>query len=958
METRRLDDPIGGRDTLSPREREIIHFAMEGHSDKAICTQLGIHATTARTHWQRIRSKLGATNRAQAIAIATRHELGRLHRGISEKQDLLQTALHAANLSLFTYNPETDVLHVVGFTDGVDPFEMTFQSFRDALEQVHPEDRAAVVEARDRCLAEIERTVVEFRFQNSEGKWEWVRAQMCRTVDDRLDWRISGSLADVHEEVERRNALAERARQAEATFRDSDIAQVEWSLRQNQVIRANRAFEALVGYSTEELRKLPPGALFHPEDAELDRENHAALANGSLRCFRSRKRYVRGDGATIWVDVFASSLPEADGTADRAMAVLEDITEEVRSQNDLRRMTDVVHLAMESAGIAWWEILEEGGPMLIGGWICRLLGKEGPVARCAPADWLHVADPEDLPLLYSIFGEAGHRREPFEFQIWLTGRDGRRYRTQSVGRRTRDARGASRVVGITLDVTRQYLQARSLRNDVRLEQLANAVPALVYSMDLEGRYIMWNSVVTDYTGLTDEDLAAGRLIDAVHPDDREAALGTCPKYIPGLDPARARCRIADREGAYRWFDVVTVPMHDEAGAVHEWIGSATDVDALARAEVEMRRTATRNQFIGDAFPGILWIAAPNGDCLYAGGKGLERMGLGPADMLGRAFLRHVHPVDDVISVAKWEHAVQTGTPYENEQRMRTSRGEFRWMLVRAEPILDEEGRPLEFVGVAYDIHEQKLAHERQEAVQVALNQQVHASDRERNAYRKELDDLCHLIAHDLRPPLRAILAESTMLIRDPALTSQERSEALSNIDAAAHRMGDLIAQLLDYARMGRASIRPKRVDVTQLVRLSFERAIRSSARPCRLWVEDGIFALGDGELLATAISALVDNAVKFGGLAEAIVEVSCDRADGELRIRIKDNGIGFDPRYADRIFGPFERLGADAREGNGMGLAVVRRVADLHGGHAYAESEPGEGSTFVLVLPLVAEPER
>jgi light-regulated signal transduction histidine kinase (bacteriophytochrome) len=183
---------------------------------------------------------------------------------------------------------------------------------------------------------------------------------------------------------------------------------------------------------------------------------------------------------------------------------------------------------------------------------------------------------------------------------------------------------------------------------------------------------------------------------------------------------------------------------------------------------------------------------------------------------------------------------------------------------------------------------------------------------------------------------------------------------LDRVNEGAQRMNRLIEDLLAFARMARSAMASQRVDMTALVReVIAEAEAGAPDRRIRFVVPELPAATGDRALLRQVWSNLVGNAVKYtAGRAEAVIEISGEARDGERAFRVTDNGAGFDMRYADKLFGVFQRLhAADQYPGTGIGLAIVRRIVQRHGGRVWAEGELDRGATFHFTLPGAAEPD-
>lgn len=223
---------------------------------------------------------------------------------------------------------------------------------------------------------------------------------------------------------------------------------------------------------------------------------------------------------------------------------------------------------------------------------------------------------------------------------------------------------------------------------------------------------------------------------------------------------------------------------------------------------------------------------------------------------------------------------------------------------------------------------------------------------------RDLDSFAHSVSHDLRAPLRVVDGFATILMEDYAQPGKPLDELgrehVGRIIGAGARMNAMIDTLLGLSRMTSRDISRERVDLSQLAReLAAELAEANRERRVQFVIADGLSADGDRTLLRLVLQNLLGNAFKFSARAQdARVEfgVSAD-GNGVTVFHVRDNGAGFDPRFADKMFGLFQRFHS-AREfpGTGVGLATVQRIVRKHGGRVWAESQPGQGATFRFTL--------
>jgi light-regulated signal transduction histidine kinase (bacteriophytochrome) len=216
----------------------------------------------------------------------------------------------------------------------------------------------------------------------------------------------------------------------------------------------------------------------------------------------------------------------------------------------------------------------------------------------------------------------------------------------------------------------------------------------------------------------------------------------------------------------------------------------------------------------------------------------------------------------------------------------------------------------------------------------------------------ELEQFAYSVSHDLRAPLRSINGFSQILLEDYAGGFDEvGKDYLRRVRSAAERMGELIDDLLKLSRITRIEMRREEVDLAEIFRSVSEDLRRSEpGRQVEFVMPEKLLAYGDARLLTTALENLVGNAWKFTAKKpQATIEFGFDR--DACTYYVRDNGAGFDMAYADKLFGPFQRLHASSEfEGTGIGLAIVQRILHRHEGQVWAEGTPQKGATFYFTL--------
>lgn len=275
----------------------------------------------------------------------------------------------------------------------------------------------------------------------------------------------------------------------------------------------------------------------------------------------------------------------------------------------------------------------------------------------------------------------------------------------------------------------------------------------------------------------------------------------------------------------------------------------------------------------------------------------------------------------------------------------------RWVEMGGKVVAAKDGKPSRMAGIALDITDRKRHEQELRNLNESLEHRVQERTESLLEKNQELEGFTYSISHDMRAPLRSMVAHAHMVMEDfgPHIPEEAQGHLKSLADAAKH-MAQLVDDLLQYARLGKHEVRRMDFDLTELANTVVGSIVGQCEFEVQFSVEPGLTAHADRELVRMLLQNLAENACKYRREGTRI-EVRAITIDEEPVLVVRDNGIGFDMKYAQRMFRPFERLHRQSEyPGTGIGLANVKRIVDRHGGKVWAEGRPGEGASFFFTL--------
>lgn len=508
---------------------------------------------------------------------------------------------------------------------------------------------------------------------------------------------------------------------------------------------------------------------------------------------------------------------------------------------------------------------------------------------------------------------------------------------------------------------RRQAEAALRQSEERFRLLVeNIADSAIFMLDAAGRIATWNSGAERLKGYRAEEII-GQSIAVLHQSEE----GTDNKARRMLRTAALTGRYQEegwrlrKDGSRFWAHIVITPLRNEARQLYGFTKVVRDINDRKRGADALRESEARYRRLVELSPDALLMHSED-RIVFVNPAAMRLLGATcPVELIGLPLETILHPEFEELE-------------RERIRRLNDKETEFNPFLEQKILRLDGGAVEVEAASCASRFHEhpavQVILHDitgrKQAETQLCrwnleLEQRVAERTAQLEAANQELEAFSYSVSHDLRAPLRHIEGFIHILrgnLRENLNDTSQR--ALDTIAGAAQKMGRLIEELLEFSRMSRAEMRHATADLTLLVEKA-RLELRPDWEPRQVtWSIGPLPSLrGDPEMLRQVMINLLSNALKYSRTrAETRIEVASYVSGHETVVFVRDNGVGFDPQYAHKLFGVFQRLHSDRDfDGTGIGLAIVRRVIARHGGRTWAEGTLDRGATFYFALPTAQD---
>ncbi|MCA9472479.1 MAG: PAS domain S-box protein [Nitrospirales bacterium] len=740
---------------------------------------------------------------------------------------------------------------------------------------------------------------------------------------------------------------------AEARYRDliqSNLL-LMWTCRPTgECDFLNERWLAYTGKSADE--QLGYGWLeqLHPDDRErVNRTWQEAVKNGSHLMVKFRIRCH--DGSYRWFLALANPLMDDRGAIDRWVGCNIDIEEQHQAEIALQDLLQQNRHILESAGEGIWGLDLEGNATFVNQAAARMLGYQPEELIGKPMHTLvHHTKPDGSPYLqescpmYTAFteGTAQHRSDEY---LWR--KDGSHFPVSYTSSPNLDEhKRLTGAVVVFRDITEE-LEAKRMIAEKNLERtlILDNVPALVASFDrhhhyrfANKRYLKWFNITDDYLkGKHVQELLTSEVYtNIIRPKMDRALNGELTSF---------ELQIPHANGHLRWVQATYVPDRDVQGVVHGLFAMVVDIHERKQFEAQLEEVTERLQLATQSAEIGVWDWDVTRNVLTWDERMYELYGVTRNTFAGayEAWTNALHPDDHDRAHGQLQAALAGDATFNCEFRIIWPDQSIHHIRAFATVQRNQAGEAIRMIGVNWDITIEKLQEH-------TLTQYID-NLRRSNA---ELEQFAYVASHDLQEPLRKIRNFSELLaLRAKGHLPQEAEKYLKTIVDGALRMQTLVQDLLAYSRVARGALKVESVDLRDVLKTVLENLDQ------RIIEAKGTITVGTLPVVVAnrtqmeqLFQNLIGNGVKYRTDAPPVIGVSAERKLTHWLFSVRDNGIGIDPQYVERIFVIFQRLHTKQEyTGTGIGLAICKKIVELHGGDIWVESTPHQGSTFFFTLP-------
>lgn len=739
----------------------------------------------------------------------------------------------------------------------------------------------------------------------------------------------------------------------------------DWYLEDNSEWWSPRFYE-LLGYVDGEIEASYNtflNILLHKDDKEKvvnAVEKH--LKNGAP--YKLEIRLKNKAGNYQWFETVGQASFDTDGNPIRLVGSIIDIDERKKIEQDLEASNEEIQRGItllsetqKAAKIGSWEVDLGTMSAFWSDEVYRIHEVEiGTPIKVE--EGINFYREDFRPVIQNAIDNAIENRSSWDEECILVTKSGKEIWVRAIGHPVFEDSQLTGLRGLFMDINEQKTASIELNKaNEKLQLSVDAGEIAIWIWNLKTNELEWNDQAYRVFGTSDDFEPTFEKFSAmIHPDDLKHVQDSAQHTLETGKRFDIQFRFTKGNGDEIILSGRGDIVRDENGNPEQMIGINMDITSHYEMVESLKKQESQLRSFVEQAPAAVAMFDTNMKYITVSNKWYKHNNIEGEDIIGRS---HYEVLPQVAKRKDWlgiHKRVIAGEELSNDRdRFTRKDGTEIWIGWTAIPWHNTEGEIGGMILYMTDISKEVEYTEELENEIKKRTQQIRKQAENLELVNKELESFSYSISHDLRAPLRSINGFSDILMEDYAdQLDSEGKRLMGVVKESAVTMGQLIDDILEFSRLGKKKIQKSEIDMTKLFEIVCEAETNVySDTHVELEIADLPRAMGDVSLIKQVVVNLVSNAFKYSSKQEKIsISIGYESAEHEVTYFVKDNGAGFKMEYHDKLFGVFQRLHSKNEfDGTGVGLAIVKRILNKHGGKIWAESEEGKGSTFFFSMP-------